>query len=302
MPLLQEKLKAPPLPLSVVARPRLNDFFALNERIRLLVVQAPSGYGKTTLLAERLPALEQEAAWLRLDQRDNQPERFLSYWQAAIQSLLGDHTPLSPLAEGAECDEQECVEQLERWLGRDKGWGIAVLSFGEKSVEKYIKLHMGPCDDYNSKFEAYLESYHRQGIVSIDFANVFILREDTEHPNWKLNKRTYWPNKSLTRQMSDWLQSQSTYLNPDWQPDPGWKPKLSTYYKTLWRDWDHTKGMLEADDSNWLPGDPLNKDEAELMSLMRGDTTVKEIREAWEGSEIEFMEAFRGLGLRFALV
>ena len=47
MPLLQEKLKAPPLPLSVVARPRLNDFFALNERIRLLVVQAPSGYGKT---------------------------------------------------------------------------------------------------------------------------------------------------------------------------------------------------------------------------------------------------------------
>ena len=116
MPLLQEKLKAPPLPLSVVARPRLNDFFALNERIRLLVVQAPSGYGKTTLLAERLPALEQEAAWLRLDQRDNQPERYLSYWQAAIQSLLGDHTPLSPLAEGAECDEQECVEQLERWL------------------------------------------------------------------------------------------------------------------------------------------------------------------------------------------
>ena len=65
MPLLQEKLKAPPLPLSVVARPRLNDFFALNERIRLLVVQAPSGYGKTTLLAERLPALEQEAAWLQ---------------------------------------------------------------------------------------------------------------------------------------------------------------------------------------------------------------------------------------------
>jgi len=116
MPLLQEKLKAPPLPLSVVARPRLNDFFALHERVRLLVVQAPSGYGKTTLLAERLPALEQEAAWLRLDQRDNQPERFLSYWQAAIQSLLGEHTPLSPLAEGAECDEQECVEQLERWL------------------------------------------------------------------------------------------------------------------------------------------------------------------------------------------
>ncbi len=112
MPLLQEKLTAPTLPLGVVARPRLNDAFALNERVRLLLVQAPSGYGKTTLLAERLPALEQDAAWLRLDQRDNQPERFLRYWQAAIDTLLREDALLSPLSEAADC-----VEQLERWLG-----------------------------------------------------------------------------------------------------------------------------------------------------------------------------------------
>ncbi|WP_035580153.1 HTH-type transcriptional regulator MalT [Halomonas sp. TG39a] len=112
MSLLQEKLKAPLLPLSVVARPRLNDHFGLNEHVRLLMVQAPAGYGKTTLLAERLPALEQEAAWLRLDQRDNQPARFLAYWQAALNALLDDKAPLSPVAE-----EADCVEQLERWLG-----------------------------------------------------------------------------------------------------------------------------------------------------------------------------------------
>ncbi|BBI51741.1 hypothetical protein HORIV_41620 [Vreelandella olivaria] len=88
MSLLQEKLKAPLLPLSVVARPRLNDHFGLNEHVRLLMVQAPAGYGKTTLLAERLPALEQETAWLSLDQRDNQPARFLAYWQAALNALL----------------------------------------------------------------------------------------------------------------------------------------------------------------------------------------------------------------------
>ena len=111
MPLLQEKLKAPPLPLSVVARPRLNDYFALNERVRLLVVQAPSGYGKTTLLAERLPALEQESVWLCLDPQDNQPARFLNYWQAAIQILVGEQAALSPVGEQANC-----VDQLERWL------------------------------------------------------------------------------------------------------------------------------------------------------------------------------------------
>ncbi|MGO3668950.1 MAG: HTH-type transcriptional regulator MalT [Vreelandella alkaliphila] len=112
MSLLQEKLKAPPLPLSVVARPRLNDHFALNERTRLLVLAAPSGYGKTTLLAERLPALEQEAAWLRLDQRDNQPARFLTYWRAALNKLFDDTYVLSPMADNADC-----IEQLERWLG-----------------------------------------------------------------------------------------------------------------------------------------------------------------------------------------
>ncbi|AQU82836.1 MULTISPECIES: HTH-type transcriptional regulator MalT [unclassified Halomonas] len=112
MPLLQEKLKAPSLPLSVVARPRLNDHFMLNERVRLLVVQAPPGYGKTTLLAERLPALEQDAAWLRLDQRDNQPARFLIYWQAALNTLFSEQILLSPVA-----DDSDCVEQLERWLG-----------------------------------------------------------------------------------------------------------------------------------------------------------------------------------------
>lgn len=112
MPLLQEKLKAPSLPLSVVARPRLNDHFMLNERVRLLIVQAPPGYGKTTLLAERLPALEQDTAWLRLDQRDNQPTRFLIYWQAALNTLFSEQVLLSPVAD--DCD---CVEQLERWLG-----------------------------------------------------------------------------------------------------------------------------------------------------------------------------------------
>ncbi|WP_434985243.1 HTH-type transcriptional regulator MalT [Vreelandella zhaodongensis] len=112
MPLLREKLKAPLLPLSVVARPRLNDHFVLNDRVRLLVVQAPSGYGKTTLLAERLPALEQEAAWLRFDQRDNQPVRFLTYWREALNTLLEAPYVLSPMTGDADC-----VEQLERWLG-----------------------------------------------------------------------------------------------------------------------------------------------------------------------------------------
>ncbi|MFQ3788914.1 HTH-type transcriptional regulator MalT [Halomonas sp. A29] len=108
MPLLQEKLSPPVLPATAVARERLNDRFALTERVRLLVVQAPPGYGKSALLAERLPQLEQPAAWLRLDPRDDDPARFASYFREALASLcreLGLAVELphaAPLAEAME--------------------------------------------------------------------------------------------------------------------------------------------------------------------------------------------------------
>ncbi|MFA7483201.1 MAG: methyltransferase [Vulcanimicrobiota bacterium] len=221
---------------------------------------------------------------------------------AGLPEYLAPGGMFSMILEYPILKSEDYLDRLGRWLGEKNGWGIAVLSFGEKSVDKYIKLHMGPSEDYNAKFESYLKSYHEQGIESIDFANVFILREAHDHPNWKVKEKTFWPNRGITQQITDWLQSQSTYLNPDWRPDPEWKPNLSSYYKTLWRDWDHTRGMLEADDSNWFPGDPLNRDESELMSMMRGEKSVREIRAAWTGSEEEFMQSFRGLGLRFALV
>lgn len=226
------------------------------------------------------------------------PERLV----AGLPEHLAPGGMFSMILEYPVLKSETYLDRLERWLGQDKGWGIAVLSFGEKSIDSYIKMHMGPSENYNALYESYLKSYDQQGIASIDFANVFILRENTSHPNWKVKRKTFWPNITIIKQMEDWLQSQSTYLNPDWSPDPEWKPKLSDYYKTLWRDWDHTSGLLEAEDHNWLPGDKLNKDEAELMSLMRGEMTVKQVREAWTGTEEEFMEAFRNLGLRFALV
>ncbi|RAH38698.1 MULTISPECIES: HTH-type transcriptional regulator MalT [unclassified Halomonas] len=112
MPLLEEKL-APPRPLpTLVARPRLNDRFALDERVRLLVVQAPPGYGKSTLVAERLAALDQPAAWLRLDDRDDDPERFADYFGAALDRLCREWPGVSPLA----AVEGTFDERIDAWL------------------------------------------------------------------------------------------------------------------------------------------------------------------------------------------
>jgi LuxR family maltose regulon positive regulatory protein len=51
----------------------------------LILLTAPPGFGKTTLLAEWLARHRQDlpAAWLSLDEDDNDPARFLSYSVAA---------------------------------------------------------------------------------------------------------------------------------------------------------------------------------------------------------------------------
>lgn len=109
MTLIHDKLVPPALPLSLVARGRLNDHFILDERVRLLVIQAPPGYGKTTLAAERLPALEQPAAWLKLDRRDDAPGRFGDYFHALLEKACGRELP-------AEQSTLPLADRMERWL------------------------------------------------------------------------------------------------------------------------------------------------------------------------------------------
>jgi LuxR family maltose regulon positive regulatory protein len=87
-PILATKLFAPPPQSRVVLRHRL--IGRLNEGAlhrKLTLVSAPAGFGKTTLLGEWLAGCEREAAWLSLDEADNDPTRFLSYLVAALQTI-----------------------------------------------------------------------------------------------------------------------------------------------------------------------------------------------------------------------
>lgn len=229
------------------------------------------------------------------------PERLV----AGLSKHLSKGGLFSMILEYPVLKGDDYLDRLERWLGEDYGWGLALLSFGEKPVGSYINKHMGPSLDYNAKFQSYLKSYTAQGISSIDFAQVFIFREHALHSNWKVRKTTLWPIKNLADNMAAWLSGYSRYSSPDWTPDPHWRPKLSPYYKTLWRDWDHSQGTLEASEQNGLPSETLNADEAELLSHMRGQTSVAQLRDLWSSmdrDEDSFLKAFRGLGLRFALV
>ncbi|HET7034500.1 MAG TPA: LuxR C-terminal-related transcriptional regulator [Thermomicrobiaceae bacterium] len=92
--LLATKLRIPPPPRHAVRRERLLD--ALEDRIadhKLVLLSAPAGYGKTTLLAEWARASRYPIAWLTLGEQEGDPERFLRYllraWEA-VQPELRD--------------------------------------------------------------------------------------------------------------------------------------------------------------------------------------------------------------------
>jgi LuxR family maltose regulon positive regulatory protein len=91
-PLLTTKLHIPQPCPNLIPRRRLTERLdeALRLGHRLLLVCAPAGFGKTTLLSEWLHDSERPAAWLSLDEADNDPFQFWVYFFAALQSLRKD--------------------------------------------------------------------------------------------------------------------------------------------------------------------------------------------------------------------
>jgi LuxR family maltose regulon positive regulatory protein len=89
-PLLKTKLYIPTVPDSRVIRSGLIHRLGEAEKKALTIISAPAGFGKTTLLAEWIARTSLPAAWLSLDNGDNDPYRFLSYLIAALESIQDD--------------------------------------------------------------------------------------------------------------------------------------------------------------------------------------------------------------------
>ncbi len=92
VPLLETKFYVPRSRGGLVPRPRLIERLDRGTASKLTLVSAPAGFGKTTLLTEWLaagpaaPAGERLAAWLSLDQADNDPASFWTYVIAALRT------------------------------------------------------------------------------------------------------------------------------------------------------------------------------------------------------------------------
>ena len=86
-PLLTTKLQIPRLRPERIMRPRLLEHLDAGLARPVTLVAAPAGFGKTTLVAEWVSGCRLPAAWLCLDEADNDPARFLAYLGAALQQI-----------------------------------------------------------------------------------------------------------------------------------------------------------------------------------------------------------------------
>ena len=84
-PILNTKLFIPPHREENIPRTRLYELLEGNLGQKVILISAPAGFGKTTLVSEWLHQQNAAVAWISLDENDSDPQRFFTYLISALQ-------------------------------------------------------------------------------------------------------------------------------------------------------------------------------------------------------------------------
>ena len=131
--LLKTKLSQPVIRSTILTRTRLFEDLDAGMRGRLVLISAPAGYGKTTLLCDWLRTRKPSAAWVSLEKEDNDPVRFLTYLIAAFQDIIPNAGQ----------------SQLEK-----------AASLRTPNFEKWLSLFINDLNDSSDDIVLVLDDYH----------------------------------------------------------------------------------------------------------------------------------------------
>jgi LuxR family maltose regulon positive regulatory protein len=143
--------------------------------LKLTLISAPAGFGKTTLISEWVARSERATAWLSLDEGDNDLARFLAYLVAALQTV-------------------------------EDGIGEGVLTMLHSSqpppIESMLTILLNEITTIPDHFVLVLDDYHVMDAQPVDHALTFLLehlppkmhlaiatREDPQLPLARLRAR-----------------------------------------------------------------------------------------------------------------
>ena len=85
--MLITKLHIPSVGNNIVNRSTLFERLNIGLNRKLILISAPPGFGKTTLLSDWIYQQKIPTAWISLDKGDNDPVEFLNYIISGIQSI-----------------------------------------------------------------------------------------------------------------------------------------------------------------------------------------------------------------------
>ncbi|NMC47751.1 MAG: tetratricopeptide repeat protein [Chloroflexi bacterium] len=118
-PISQIKILVPQRRKELLSRPRLLSLLDDLLDFRLIIIAAPAGYGKTSLMIDYATSYDWPIAWLALDPLDQNPTRFLTYFIAAIQQCFPEFGKQSMAAMRASNDDELNLDYLITTITND---------------------------------------------------------------------------------------------------------------------------------------------------------------------------------------
>ena len=116
------KLRAPAPPARLVERARLELILdsGVADGVPLVLVSAPAGSGKSTLIASWADARPEPVAWLQIEDSDSDPAGFWSFLVAAVgRCLPGVAAIVTPVVIGSQGDDRVVVPAIVNAVGEN---------------------------------------------------------------------------------------------------------------------------------------------------------------------------------------